>query len=209
MLQPTENFVVRAALPADIPALMRLKRLLAAGESSLHTVRATEAHWLRDGFGPHAGFCAFVADAGGAVVGMATCSKRAITGWNGPIVFLQDLFVEAEHRKHGIARALIARVAAYACEIGSPIVELTVHADNASAQNFYREAGCLSLPQCQTYVLAGASLTALAGQDLAQQDLVEHDFIEQDLAGHVLVEQDLVGQDLRQDKDKPSLALAG
>jgi ribosomal protein S18 acetylase RimI-like enzyme len=172
MQQPTQPFVVRAALPTDIPALMRLKRLLAADENSLDAVRATEAHWLRDGFGPNAGFCAFVAEAGGAaagnivgnIVGMATCSKRVITGWNGPIVFLQDLFVEAEHRKHGIARALMARVAAYACEIGSPIVELTVRADNAAAQNFYRQAGCTALPQCLTYVLAGPSLTTLAAQ---------------------------------------------
>jgi ribosomal protein S18 acetylase RimI-like enzyme len=170
----TQPPVVRAALPTDIPALMRLKRLLAEEENSLHAVRATEAHWLRDGFGPNAGFCAFVAEAGGVVVaspvvgntvvGMATCSKRVITGWNGPIVFLQDLFVEAEHRKHGTARALTARVAAYACEIGSPIVELTVRADNAAAQNFYRQAGCTALPECLTYVLAGPSLAALAGQ---------------------------------------------
>ncbi len=177
MPQQTQPFVIRAALPADIPALMRLKRLLAEGENSLHAVRATEAHWLRDGFGPNAGFSAFVAEAGGNgvggvvgnivgnIVGMATCSKRVITGWNGPIVFLQDLFVETEYRKHGLARALMARVAAFACEIGSPIVELTVQADNAAAQNFYREAGCMALPQCLTYVLAGPSLTALAGQD--------------------------------------------
>ena len=41
---------------------MRLKRALAAGEDGLHVVRASEADWLRDGFGPHAGFTAFVAE---------------------------------------------------------------------------------------------------------------------------------------------------
>src|SRR5665213_2718157 len=91
---PTPPFRVRNATPADIPALMRLKRLLAEGENSLHAVRASGADWLRDGFGPAAGFCAFVAEADGAVVGMATCSRRLITGWNGPVIFLQDLFVE-------------------------------------------------------------------------------------------------------------------
>ncbi len=172
MQQLSPPFSVRTAQPADIPALMRLKRLLAENENAQHAVRATAAHWLRDGFGPHAGFCAFVAEAGGGVVGsyvvgMATCSKRVITGWDGPVVFLQDLFVEAEHRKHGVAQALMARVAAFACEIGSPIVELTVRADNAAAQNFYGKAGCMALPQCLTYVLAGPALTALAGRDKA------------------------------------------
>jgi ribosomal protein S18 acetylase RimI-like enzyme len=164
MEQPL-SFQVRAAQPTDIPALMRLKRLLAEGENALHAVRATEAHWRRDGFGPNAGFCAFVAETGGRVIGMATCSKRVITGWNGPVVFLQDLFVETDYRQRGIARALMTRVAVYASEIGSPIVELTVRSDNPAAQAFYRNAGCMPLPQCLTYVLAGSSLTALAEQE--------------------------------------------
>src|SRR3984885_7929312 len=100
-------FHVRSARPEDIPALMRLKRLLALGENSLHAVRANEADWLRDGFGPDAGFRAFVAEYSSGVIGMATCSERVITGWNGPVIFLQDLFVEPHCRQHGVASALM------------------------------------------------------------------------------------------------------
>jgi ribosomal protein S18 acetylase RimI-like enzyme len=163
---------VRPARPDDIPALMRLKRLLAEGENSLHAVRASAADWLRDGFGPAAGFCAFVAEDEDAVVGMATCSRRVITGWNGPVIFLQDLFVEPAHRRRGIARALVARVAAYARDLGSPIVELTVRADNP-AQIFYRRNGFAHLPQCLTYVLAGPALGALAVCDRQDQSNVQ------------------------------------
>jgi predicted N-acetyltransferase YhbS len=159
------SFRVRAAEPADIPALMRLKRALAQGEDSLHAVCATEADWLRDGFGPDAGFTAFVAEDAGAIVGMATCSRRTITGWNGPVIFLQDLFVEPAHRERGVANALMARVAALACDLGSPIIELTVRADNP-AQTFYMRSGFRPVPQCLTYVLAGPALAALADQDL-------------------------------------------
>jgi len=160
------SFRVRAAQPVDIPALMRLKRLLAEGEDSLHAVRANEAHWLRDGFGTGAGFTAFVAEADktGAIIGMATCSQRVVTGWNGPVLFLQDLIVEPTHRRHGIARALTARVAALARELGSPIVELTVRADNP-AQGFYLHNGFQPVPQCLTFVLAGPALAALADED--------------------------------------------
>src|ERR1700733_229061 len=91
---------IRDALPRDVPELMRLKRLLAAGEDALHALTATEADWLRDGFGPKPSFMAFVAErtditaaAESAIIGMATCSQRVVTGWNGPIVFLQDLVV--------------------------------------------------------------------------------------------------------------------
>ncbi len=145
---------------------MRLKRLLAEGENSLHAVRATAADWLRDGFGPGAGFTAYVAEDAHAetVIGMATCSRRTITGWSGPVVFLQDLFVEPAYRKHGVASALVARVATYARDLGSPIVELTVHAENP-AQAFYQRSGFMHLPHCLTYVLAGPALDALAERD--------------------------------------------
>jgi len=149
--------------------LMRLKRLLAEAEDGLHALRASEADWLRDGFGANAGFTAFIAESrvntgGDAIVGMATCSQRVITGWNGPVIFLQDLIVEPAYRQHGVARALMARVAALACDLGSPIVELTVRADNP-AQSFYLRTGFQPIPECLTYVLAGPALTALAGHD--------------------------------------------
>jgi ribosomal protein S18 acetylase RimI-like enzyme len=167
--RPPRSFRVRAAQPVDIPDLMRLKRLLAQVEDSLHAVRANAADWLRDGFGSDAGFTAFVAEdtSGGNIIGMAICSKRLITGWSGPVVFLQDLFVEPDHRKRGVAQALTARVAAYARALGSPIVELTVRADNP-AQAFYQRHGFHHLPHCLTYVLAGAALATLAERDLEE-----------------------------------------
>jgi len=157
---------IRKAEPRDVAALMRLKRLLAEGEDALHALTASEADWLRDGFGPTPGFRAFVAECGGgsSIVGMATCSQRVVTGWNGPVVFLQDLVVEEEFRGEGIARKLAARVAAHARELGSPIVELTVRAGNP-AQMFYVSSGFAPLPECHTFVLAGPALAKLADSD--------------------------------------------
>jgi ribosomal protein S18 acetylase RimI-like enzyme len=162
---------IRKAQPHDVKALMRLKRLLAEGEDALHALSASEADWLRDGFGPNPGFTAFVAERSdraatsdsiiGNIVGMATCSKRVVTGWNGPVIFLQDLVVEAEYRAQGIARQLVAQVAALARDLGSPIVELTVRAGNP-AQLFYVSAGFQPLPECLTFVLAGPALAKLA-----------------------------------------------
>jgi ribosomal protein S18 acetylase RimI-like enzyme len=67
-------------------------------------------------------------------------------------------------RASGVARALIARVAAHARVIGSPMVELSVRADNP-AQFLYRQNGFQVLPPCPTYVLAGPALAALAAGD--------------------------------------------
>ena len=163
---PAPAFRVRIARPADIPALMQLKFLLAEGENAAHAVRAPLAAWLRDGFGPDAGFTAFVAESqnpgGSQIVGMATCSKRIVTGWDGPVLFLQDMYVERRYRCHGVAKMLLAQVAAVAKEIGSPIVELTVLDENEIAKSFYQRAGFMPLPQCLTYVLGGPALLALA-----------------------------------------------
>ncbi len=158
------SYSVRPARPTDVPALMRLKRLLAHGENALQAVRVTQGDWLRDGFGVNAGFCAFVAETRDTVIGMATCSQRVVTGWNGPVLFLQDLFVEPAYREQGVATALMARVAAVARELGSPIVELTVQRDNP-AKKFYRDSGFQPVPECLTYVLAGAPLEKLAARD--------------------------------------------
>ena len=80
------------------------------------------------------------------------------------MVFLQDLFVEPACRRRGVASALMARVAALARDVGSPIVELTVRSDNP-AQVFYSFTGCQPLPHCMTFVLAGPALAELANQD--------------------------------------------
>jgi len=124
---------------------------------------------MRDGFGPNAGFSAFVAENADGVLGMVTYSRRIITGWNTPTVLVQDLFVEPAYRSRGVARALLGCVAALARELGSPIVELTVRSDNP-ARIFYQRNGFRPVPECLTYVLAGPALSALADQNCADQE---------------------------------------
>ena len=78
-------FRVRAAEPRDIPALMRLKRLLAEGEDSAHAVCASEADWLRDGFGPECrlhGFCR--RDRGGTALPAISSGWRPAAGATSP-----------------------------------------------------------------------------------------------------------------------------
>lgn len=155
------SYRVRAAQPADVPALMRLKWQLALAEDATFVVRADQDDWLRDGFGDTARFIGFVAEVGGSVVGMATCSERYVTGWIGPTILLQDLIVDPHYRRRGVARALLAQVALLARDRGSPLVELTVRTDNP-AQDFYLRSGFVPVPRCRSFVLAQPALTRLA-----------------------------------------------
>jgi ribosomal protein S18 acetylase RimI-like enzyme len=122
---------------------------------------------------PGAGFTAFVAEAGDAatVIGMATCSQRVVTGWNGPVLFLQDLFVDAAYRHRGIARALVAALRRSPTRSAVRSSNSRCGADNPVAQEFYRRSGFRLVPQCLIYMPAGPALGSLADCDDGERKL--------------------------------------
>jgi ribosomal protein S18 acetylase RimI-like enzyme len=152
---------VRPAAPADVPALLRLKRELAKLENAEFVLRATAQDWLRDGFGPRARFTAFVAEHAGAVVGMVTASERYYTSWAGCTLYIQDIYVEPAWRGRGIGAALLRCIGALALERGSPLVELTVREDNP-ARGLYRRLGFQQI-ECANYAIAGPALANFSG----------------------------------------------
>ncbi len=152
---------IRAATPADIPALRRMKMRLLALENSLHVGTASDADWRRDAFGPAAKFTALVADVDGDAVGMAIYSKRGFPGWSGTTFFLHDLYVEKAHRGRGCARALMARLSAEARAQNAAFIELTVDKSN-SARQFYERLGFNHVSHCMTYVAAQPAVQQLA-----------------------------------------------
>jgi len=121
---------IRVATPLDIPALMVMKWALAVSERSESVLIAADGDWRRDGFGPEPRFFSFVAEQDGVAVGMVTCNERYFTGWIGPTLVIQDLYVGPEHRHRGIGRALLASVAVHAKNKGIPLIELIVRTDN-------------------------------------------------------------------------------
>jgi len=154
-------FVVRDALPADIPGIMRLKLELAISDDIAYTVRATAADWQHDGFGPDARFIIFVAACASRVIGIAICAERYFPGWVGPTVALLDLCVEQRYRGHGAGTALMSRVAAFAKARNSVMVELTMRAGNRAAV-LYERLGFVEVTQARNYVVAGDALDRLA-----------------------------------------------
>jgi ribosomal protein S18 acetylase RimI-like enzyme len=165
-MQPL-GFLVRPATPADVGSLVRMKMALAATEKAEFAVRSTAQDWLRDGFGSGARFTAFIAEHEGAAIGMITCSERYYTGWPEPTIYVVDIFVEPRHRRRGIARALLGRVAALAIARGSPMIELTVRDDNP-ARNLYRRCGFQRVGHCVNYVAGLPTLAKLTAESEAE-----------------------------------------
>jgi ribosomal protein S18 acetylase RimI-like enzyme len=148
---------VRPAHPDDIPTLFVMKWQLALAERATHTVRASEADWQRDMFGPQAKFSALLAEQDATAIGMVTLTEHYAPGWIGPTLYVNDLYVVPARRRAGVGRALIAAAAAEAARCGAAFLELAVRQDNP-ARRLYRRIGFERLRGAETYILAGQNL---------------------------------------------------
>jgi GNAT superfamily N-acetyltransferase len=152
---------IRLARSDDVPAIYLLKWQMALAERAADTLRASEADWQRDMFGPRPRFLGLLAETGGIPVGMATLVERYYPAWAGPLFALDSVFVTPEHRGRGVGKALLAGVAAEALRRGTTFLELTVRTKNP-ARRLYERVGFEPVRGAMMYVLAGNALTALA-----------------------------------------------
>jgi GNAT superfamily N-acetyltransferase len=125
-------------------------------------VKATEeslAAQLASGRPP---FEALVAERDGRAVGFALFFQSYST-WEGrPGLYLEDLFVEEEHRGDGIGRSLLAAVARVAVERGYGRLELAALDWNTPATGFYRAHGGEAMDEWTVYRFSGDALVELA-----------------------------------------------
>ncbi|MBI2724383.1 MAG: GNAT family N-acetyltransferase [Chloroflexi bacterium] len=154
--------MIRAATPVDIPHIARLIRALAAYERLEHEVVLEEARLAADLFGERPYAEALLAESGKAVVGFALFFHNYSTFLARPGIFLEDLFVEPQHRGVGHGKALLARLARIAVERGCGRLEWSVLDWNEPSISFYRALGARAMEDWTTYRLGGQALRALA-----------------------------------------------
>jgi len=154
---------IRAATLRDVSLLMRLSRELAEYEREPHAVVITEEDLLRDGFGPQPKFRAILAEdnetaqpAGHAV--FFPCYST----WNGPGMFLEDLFVRVPFRGRGVGKALLAEVARIARQEGYRNIHLDVLHWNELAIRFYKSLGAEYFEEWRNVVIREDALNRLA-----------------------------------------------
>ena len=161
---------IRAATPADIPAILDLIRALATYERAPDAVKTTEADLLRDGFGEQPCFECLIAENGeGQPAGFALYFYNYST-WRGRSgIHLEDLFVSPRFRGQGIGKALLARVAARAAEQGCPRLQWDVLAWNQTAIDFYRGLGAEFLDEWRIMRVADEGIRSLAALATASE----------------------------------------
>ncbi len=85
-------------------------------------------------------------------------------------VYVEDIFVEERWRGHGLGKALLAYVAAWAVEHRCARLEWSVLDWNEKAIGFYRSLGAAPLNEWTVYRLSGDALGALASAHLQPRD---------------------------------------
>lgn len=154
---------VRPATLADIPRILELVHALAAYEKAADQVEATEADFEGVLF-PADGaptVYAHVAELDGEVVGMAVwfLTFSTWTGTNG--IWLEDLFVDPEHRGTGLGRALLTALASECVSRGLRRLEWWVLNWNTPSIAFYESLGATPEDEWTTYRMSGDALATL------------------------------------------------
>ena len=136
---------IHAASRNDVTRLLSLIRALATYEKKPHKVVATETDLARDLFGTHPKFRALIAEWDGKPAGYASFFYFYSTYEGRAALFLEDLFVLEEFRKHGIGKALLAAVAKQALDEGCFGLRWEVLDWNRPAIEFYERLGATFL----------------------------------------------------------------
>jgi GNAT superfamily N-acetyltransferase len=155
---------IRAATIADAALIRQLIWELAEFEKEPDKVRTTEADIARDGFGANPEFRVLVAEWNGQPAGFALFFGYYST-WRGAGLYLEDLFVRAEFRGHGIGTALFARVARLAEKEHRKFIKWAVLGWNQPAIRMYTALGGEFLDGWRDVFLAGDNLRKLAEKD--------------------------------------------
>lgn len=153
---------MRPATRHDAPLLTTLIHELAEYDRLAHEAIAIEDDITRDGFGPTPKFRAVIAEWNGQVAGYALYFDFYSSFQGRAGLFLDDLFVREEFRKHGIGKALVGHVAGIAWKEGYFCMRWEVLDWNTPAIDFYRNLGAVFLDEWKAACLIGDALQAVA-----------------------------------------------
>lgn len=152
---------LRPATPQDTPAIVALIRELAEFEHLSHLVQTTPEKLHPHLFGDKPVAEAVVAEVAGEVVGFALFFTNFSTFLAQPGLYLEDLYVQPAHRRHGLGRALLTHLAQLAVARGYGRFEWSVLDWNANAIRFYEGMGATVMPDWRICRVTGERLQAL------------------------------------------------
>lgn len=138
---------IRAGVEADIPALVDMMRefeqwlcTLDGSEFSFDD-QETEQRLRQHGFGTRPRFHTVIAEDGQRPLGYAIYDVSFWADGLMPVILMSDFYVDPKHRRKGLGRSLMQRLAEICKEEGCEGVLWTVWRPNLEAQSFYEAVG--------------------------------------------------------------------
>lgn len=162
-MSPSETpHTLRAATPADLPAIVGMIGELAAFENLSHLMQVTPETLAPHLFGDKPVAEALVADLPGAgPVAFALYFINFSTFLAKPGLYLEDLYVKPAQRGAGLGQALLKRLAQIAVERGYGRFEWSVLDWNANAIQLYQKMGATVMPDWRICRVTGEALQQL------------------------------------------------
>lgn len=155
---------IQSATKADVGTILRFIQGLADYEDLSSACVATEADLERTLFGEDPAAQVLLARDGDVAVGFALFFRSYSTFLAQPGIYLEDLFVDPDHRHRGVGTALLQRLAQLATERDYGRVEWSVLDWNEPAIAFYRGIGAVPLDEWTGFRLTGDALTNFANR---------------------------------------------
>ena len=154
--------LIREATASDAALLVEMIRELADFERELEQVEITPDDLVRDGFGEHPMFRAFIAEWNGEPAAYSLYFLTYSTWAGRSTLYVEDLFVRASFRGKGIGKALLTRMAAIARDKNCYGLRWEVLNWNSAAIDFYHSLGANVLSELSPVRLSGSAFENLA-----------------------------------------------
>jgi GNAT superfamily N-acetyltransferase len=158
----TPMLAIRPATAKDAPVLSSMIHEFAEFEHLGQECSINEEDILREGFGPQPKFRSVIAEWDGQPVGYALFFPFFSSFQGRPGLFLDDIFVRPDFRKHGIGKSLFAHVAGIAWNEKFFCMRWEVLDWNKPAIDFYNALGATFLEEWKPAILIGDALEAVA-----------------------------------------------
>jgi len=159
---------IEPATERDLPAIVHLVRQLARYEKLEHAMVASHDDFRQALFGEERNAHALMAFVDDAPVGFALYFYNFSTFVGKRGIYLEDIFVEPEHRGRGIGSALLKHLARVAKEQNCGRVEWSVLTWNQPSIDFYHRLGAITLDDWRTFRLHGEPLERLAAEAIGK-----------------------------------------
>ncbi|KAK9451518.1 acyl-CoA N-acyltransferase [Limtongia smithiae] len=163
MSTPANTTPIRRATVEDVPYILGFIRELAEYEHEPDKVLCTEEMLRRTVFGPTPYARVLIAETEDKVPAGFALYFYNYSTWNGkPGIYLEDLYVQPQHRRHSYGSSLLFALAQELVEIDGGRLEWSVLKWNKPSIDFYKSLSAVPMEEWQMMRVDGANIGMLA-----------------------------------------------